>query len=156
MKRASTDGLRSDVWTIPNLISLVRILLVPVFVGCILQHRARAALIVFFIAGASDFLDGLAARLLNVRSKLGMILDPAGDKLLLAAATIVLTIKHLASPNALPLGLTLLVFGRDLMIAAGALAAYLSLAPNDFSALAPGEGQHRLPDGHGLPGPAAQ
>jgi cardiolipin synthase len=132
MKRARTDGLRSDVWTIPNLISLLRILLVPVFVGCVIGHRTRAALIVFFVAGASDFLDGLAARMLDVRSKLGMILDPAGDKLLLAAASIVLTVKHLASPNALPLGLTLLVFGRDLMIAAGALVAYLSWRQSTF------------------------
>jgi cardiolipin synthase len=132
MKRARTDGLRSDVWTVPNLISLLRILLVPVFVWCVLGHRSRAALVVFFVAGISDFLDGLAARMLDVRSKLGMILDPAGDKLLLAAATIVLTIRSLASPNALPLGLTLLIFGRDLLIVGGALAAYLSWRQTTF------------------------
>ncbi|MCX6561018.1 MAG: CDP-alcohol phosphatidyltransferase family protein [Candidatus Aminicenantes bacterium] len=132
MKRARTDGLRSDVWTVPNLISFFRILLAPVFVWAVLNHRSREALIIFFVAGVSDFLDGLAARMLDVRTKLGMILDPAGDKLLMAAATILLTIRPLARPNALPLALTLLIFGRDLLIAAGALIAYLGWRQTTF------------------------
>lgn len=132
MKRARTDGLRSDVWTLPNLISLGRILLTPVFLWAVLARRPKAALIIFLAAGLSDFVDGLAARMLNVRSKLGMILDPAGDKVLLAAAFVILTLKSAAAPNALPLWLTLLVFGRDLMIAVGALVGYLRWREKTF------------------------
>ncbi|MDD8027685.1 MAG: CDP-alcohol phosphatidyltransferase family protein [Acidobacteriota bacterium] len=124
MKRARTDGLLSGVWTVPNVISLCRVLLTPVFLWAVLAHRTRAALLIFLIAGLTDLLDGLAARMLRVRSKLGMILDPAADKFLMAAAVIILTVKSLAAPNALPLGLTLLVFGRDLILAVGALVAY--------------------------------
>jgi cardiolipin synthase len=132
MKRARTDGLRADVWTLPNLISLGRILLTPVFLAAVLGRRPKLALLVFLAAAATDFLDGLAARALKVRSKLGMILDPAGDKILMTAAYVVLTIKPLAAPNALPLALTLIVLGRDLMIAGGALYGYLRWRETTF------------------------
>jgi cardiolipin synthase len=132
MKRARTDGLKSQVWTLPNLISLSRILLTPVFLWAVLEHRPRTALIVFLAAGLSDLLDGLAARMLQVRSKLGMILDPAADKILMATAFVILMFRSLASPNALPLGLTLLVFGRDLMIAFGVLIGYLRWREKTF------------------------
>jgi cardiolipin synthase len=132
MNESKTDELRSDILTVPNLISAFRILLVPVFLWSILNRRSSEALIIFFIAGISDFLDGLTARLFHARSKLGMILDPAGDKFLLAVSTIALTIRSLATPNAIPIGLTLLIFGRDLLIVIGALIAFLSWRQTSF------------------------
>lgn len=124
MRREVPDDLRTTVLTLPNFISAFRILLVPVFVRAILNHKSGQALIVFSVAGISDLLDGFTARLFNVRSRLGMILDPAGDKLLMSASYIVLTFPSLAQPNAIPLGLTALVFLRDILIVGGAWIAF--------------------------------
>jgi cardiolipin synthase len=109
------------MFTLPNLLSLSRILLTPVFVVMMVQHRPWAAFVVFLVAGATDALDGLAARALNLKSTLGLWLDPMGDKVLLTAAFVVLTLPALARPNTLPLGLTALCIGRDVAIALGAL-----------------------------------
>lgn len=120
------DTLRSDIFTIPNLLSLFRILLVPIFLWSLLNHRSFLALIIFFIAGLTDLLDGLAARVWHQRSKLGVVLDPAGDKLLMATSFIALTVPSLGHPNTLPLWLTATVIFRDLLISGGALYGYLA------------------------------
>jgi cardiolipin synthase len=112
---------RSEVFTLPNLLSLSRILLTPVFVGMMVQKRPWAAFIVFLAAGATDALDGLAARLLRLKSTLGLWLDPAGDKVLLTSAFVVLTLPALSQPNTLPLWLTAICIGRDVAIALTAL-----------------------------------
>jgi cardiolipin synthase len=124
MDRDRTNPLRSDIVTVPNLISAFRILLVPVFLRAIFAHRAAEALVVFIAASLTDLLDGFIARVWHQRSKLGTVLDPAGDKLLMTASYIVLTIPALAIPNSIPLWLTILVFARDLLIVAGAFFAF--------------------------------
>lgn len=111
---------RSEALTLPNLLSLSRILLTPVFVWMMIQKRPWAAFIVFLAAGTTDALDGFAARTLKLRSTLGVWLDPLGDKVLLTAGFVVLTLPALARPNALPLWLTALCIGRDVAIAVGA------------------------------------
>lgn len=132
MDDRTTDALKSDVLTIPNLLSVFRILLVPIFLWSLLNHRSFEALLVFFIAGITDFLDGLAARAWHQRSKLGLILDPAGDKLLMTTSFVALTIPSLARPNTLPLWLTATVLFRDLLIAGGALYGYLAWRQKSF------------------------
>jgi len=112
---------RSDVLTLPNLLSLSRILLTPVFVWMMVQKRPWAAFIIFLVAGATDALDGFAARLLHLRSTLGLWLDPIGDKVLLTSAFVVLTLPALSQPNTLPLWLTGICIGRDVAIALTAL-----------------------------------
>ncbi|MGZ5488461.1 MAG: CDP-alcohol phosphatidyltransferase family protein [Candidatus Aminicenantales bacterium] len=112
---------RSELLTLPNLLSLSRILLTPVFVVLMVQKKPWAAFIVFLAAGATDALDGLAARWLRLKSTLGLWLDPMGDKILLTSAFVVLTLPALAQPNTLPLWLTALCVGRDVAIALGAL-----------------------------------
>ena len=132
MNRTPHDEIRSDLLTLPNLISAVRIALVPVFIMAMIKHRTGQALLIFFLAGISDLLDGFAARIFHVRSRAGMILDPAGDKLLMSASYVVLTIPSLSIPNAIPLSLTVLVFLRDLLIVVGALIAFLSWRQSTF------------------------
>jgi cardiolipin synthase (CMP-forming) len=122
--RRPPDDLRSTILTLPNVISAFRIVLVPFFVLAVLDGRTRDSLVIFFVAGISDLLDGFTARLFNVRSRLGMLLDPAGDKLLMTASYIILTLPGVARPNTLPLGLTALVFLRDILIVGGALIAF--------------------------------
>jgi len=117
-----TNGKRrSEILLLPNLVSLSRILLTPVFVVLIVQRRPWAAFAVFVVAGATDALDGFTARALRLKSALGLWLDPIGDKVLLTAAFVVLTIPALAQPNTLPLWLTGLCVGRDAAIALGAM-----------------------------------
>lgn len=111
---------RPEILLLPNLISLARIGLAPVFVALTIQGKTWPAFWVFLVAGATDALDGFAARVLKQRSELGLWLDPMGDKVLLTAAFVVLTIPALARPTTLPLWLTGLCIGRDVAIALGA------------------------------------
>jgi cardiolipin synthase len=107
-------------FALPNLLSLARILLAPVFVVLTVQGKTWPAFWTFLVAGATDALDGFAARALKMRSELGLWLDPIGDKVLLTAAFVVLTVPALAQPTTLPLWLTGLCVGRDVAIALGA------------------------------------
>jgi cardiolipin synthase len=107
----------TDAWlTIPNGISFARMALVPVFVWFRLTGEPGIAFLVFIVAAASDLLDGFLARVLNQRSKLGGIIDPAADKLLVFSALVTLVVDSL-----LPLWLLLLEGLRDAAMAIGAL-----------------------------------
>jgi cardiolipin synthase (CMP-forming) len=122
MEDAVTDDVRtSEIFTVPNLLSLTRILLTPVFIWAMTQRRPWLAFGIFLLAGSTDALDGYTARHFRLKSNLGLWLDPAGDKILLTAALIVLTLPRLSAPNVVPLWLTAISIGRDLLIAAGAL-----------------------------------
>jgi cardiolipin synthase len=112
---------RSELLALPNLLSLVRVLLTPVFILMMVRGKPWAAFFVFLAAGATDALDGFAARSLHLKTDLGLWLDPLGDKVLLTAAFVVLTLPALGQPNALPLWLTAICIGRDVAIALGAL-----------------------------------
>ncbi len=108
----------------PNLISFIRILLIPVFIGLIIHRVYHFAFWVFMIAAVSDALDGLLARRLNQRTSLGAYLDPAADKLLSASAYITLSIVE-----GIPGWLAVMVIGRDLIICLGFLVLYLTSHP---------------------------
>ncbi len=112
---------RPEILTLPNLLSLTRILLTPVFIWMMIQRRPWGAFFVFLAAGATDALDGFTARLLRLKTTIGLWLDPLGDKVLLTAAFVVLTLPALGQPNALPVWLTAICIGRDVAIASGAL-----------------------------------
>jgi cardiolipin synthase len=120
-ERRPRAGRGTEILVLPNLLSLARILLTPVFIWTMVQRRPWAAFFVFLAAGATDALDGFTARHFDLRTNLGLWLDPLGDKVLLTAAFVVLTLPSLGSPNALPVWLTAICIGRDLAIALGAL-----------------------------------
>jgi len=80
----------------------------------------------------SRSLDGFAARLLHQKTKIGAILDPAADKLLMTASFIILTIPAINSPNVIPSWLTISVIGRDLLIASAALVLYMLKGQKTF------------------------
>jgi len=123
--RPEAEDWVSSALTVPNLLSAFRILLVPLFIWTFLERKTIEPLVIFFIAAISDLFDGFIARHLHQRSRLGTILDPAGDKLLTAASYILLTLPGIGGPNRVPLWLTIIVFARDLMIVGGVLWAYL-------------------------------
>jgi len=102
---------------IPNIISVIRILLVIPTAYALWQHMYPQALALMFIAGVSDAVDGALARRFNWMSELGKALDPIADKLLVGAMIIVFTIQE-----HLPLWVALIVLSRDFIILLGAAA----------------------------------
>jgi cardiolipin synthase (CMP-forming) len=111
-------------WTIPNLLTILRILITPVFVIAFVNDQIMLALWLFLLAGVTDGLDGFLARLLKQRSRLGKVIDPLADKALLVTAFITLGVK-----GWLPNWLVILVVSRDLIILSGlALLHFLSVS----------------------------
>jgi cardiolipin synthase len=123
---------RETFWTAANLFSLLRILLIPFFLYLLIHQEVLWALVVFFAASSTDLLDGMAARFWNQRTKIGGLLDPAADKLLMAASIIVLSIKSVSSPNTIPLWLTVIIICRDLAITISALVLYKRIGQKTF------------------------
>ena len=103
------------VITVPNLLTLVRLLLIPVFFVYSVRGEFRLALAVFVTAALTDVLDGYIARKLNQRSQVGAVLDPAADKILMIVGFITYTL-HDAVVYPLPGWLTFTIFTRDATI----------------------------------------
>jgi len=118
--------------TIPNLLSLLRMALVPVFIIAVRYGEPKKALLIFLAAGITDALDGFIARIAKQQSLLGTYLDPIADKLLLTSAWVVLAIPNLAQSAPVPLWVTILVISRDLLIVIVALVLYLALGVRKF------------------------
>lgn len=99
------------IWTIPNLISMARLALVPVFAILLANRQDIAALIVVAVSGASDWLDGVIARKFDQTSRLGAMLDPAADRLL-----ILVTLIALAWRDIIPVWLAVAIIARDVLM----------------------------------------
>ena len=107
----SAGFLKSEVVNIPNLLSFLRIALVPVFLWFLLDEFFLAAIAVLAFAGLTDFLDGYLARRLNQTTKLGKMLDPVADRLYIFA-----TLLALSSTGYVPWWLAALVILRDVLM----------------------------------------
>jgi len=107
--------------TVPNLLTLSRILLTPVLIWSMVNHRLNLALVVFIIAGMTDVLDGFIARLFHQKSRFGAILDPLADKFLLVSSFLIL-----GSLGFIPFWLVVIVVLRDVVIVAGTSALFLT------------------------------
>jgi cardiolipin synthase len=119
--------MSSRILTIPNTLTVFRMVLIPVFVSLLFYQRFLWALGVFVIAGLTDGLDGLLARRFGWQSQLGTVLDPIADKLLLVTAFIVLSTRSvfpqpLPSHLPIPFWVTVAVISRDVFIIVGAAA----------------------------------
>jgi len=99
---------------LPNCLTLVRILTIPFFLIELSAHRYLSALVIFIVGGLTDFLDGLAARLLKQQTALGTYLDPVADKLLVITSFIMLGLE-----GGIPSWLAVTVVSRDLLIIVG-------------------------------------
>jgi cardiolipin synthase len=120
---------------VPNSLTILRILLVPVFVAFLLSGRYEYALATFLLAGITDGLDGTIARVANQRTTLGAYLDPLADKLLLTSAFITLAFLELV-----PLWIAILVVVRDLALLAATLVAGFMESRVDISPSLLGKG----------------
>ena len=118
--------------TTANKITILRILLIPVFVVLTLYYTKEGnevyrvlAILCFAIAAILDGVDGYVARRYNQRSELGAILDPLADKLLLVSGIVVLSFDHAPYLESVPLWLTGTIIGRDIVILIGMLVIQL-------------------------------
>lgn len=117
----SESQVSSKVLTVANLLTFLRMALIPVFAIMLVYHREGWALLVFTVAGVSDGIDGFIARRMKQESELGTIIDPIADKLLMTTAFIMLTIPGLLTPGRhlpVPFWVTAAVIGRDVLIIA--------------------------------------
>ncbi len=105
---------------LPNLLTLLRIILTPVLVIMLIRHNYMVALLIFTAAGVSDALDGAIARLMKQKTRIGAILDPVADKLLLASSYVTLAVM-----GSLPEWLAVIVISRDVIIVFGVLILFL-------------------------------
>lgn len=119
--------MSSRIITLPNLLTIFRMALIPVFVSLLFYQKFLLALGVFLVAGITDGLDGLLARRFHQQSPLGRILDPIADKMMLVTSFVVLSMrgvfptplpKHLP----IPFWVTITVISRDVFILVGAAA----------------------------------
>ncbi len=118
--------------TIANQLTILRIVLVPAFVLLLVYGFLGWSLVVFLVAGVTDALDGLIARLTGQRTSLGAWLDPTADKLLLVTTFVVLTLPGLPLTNHIPLWLTVIVISRDVVIVAVVAIVNLAAGPRTF------------------------
>ncbi len=119
-------------FTIPNLLSLLRMGLIPLFVILVVNGDLRKALLVFVVAGVTDALDGFIARFWHQQSPLGAYLDPIADKLLLTTAYVMLSIPGLNHGTRIPPWITILVIARDVLMVSVALVLYLAAGVKRF------------------------
>jgi len=113
---------------IPNVLTILRILLVPLFVYMLVYGHSGWALGVFVAAGFTDALDGAIARMWNQQSTLGRYLDPLADKVLLTSAFIALAVM-----NWIPFWVLLIVVSRDIILLLGTVVMHLTQGEYDIS-----------------------
>jgi cardiolipin synthase len=115
----------NSILTIPNLLTFLRMALIPVIASMLFYGHYKLALAFFVIAGVSDGIDGFLARRFQQESELGTIIDPIADKLLMTTAFIILSIPNVLPAMRhlpVPFWVTITVIGRDVLILAVAAA----------------------------------
>lgn len=125
----------SSVLTAANQLTLLRLLLVPVFAIFMLYGMLGWALTTFAVAAITDAFDGLIARRTGQQTTLGAWLDPMADKLLVATLFVMLTLPNLPLANRLPVWLTVLVLSRDIAIVITVAIVNLAVARRTFRPL---------------------
>jgi cardiolipin synthase (CMP-forming) len=120
--------------TLPNFLTLLRIIAVPVFLILVSNQRYGTALVLFMMAGITDTIDGVIARLTDSKSELGATMDPLADKLLLVSSFVMLTWL-----GVLPAWLLILVLTRDVVILSGYLVIYFVSTPMEVDPTAVGK-----------------
>jgi cardiolipin synthase len=121
ISRKNQAGSReATALSVPNIITLARILLVPIIVWAIASSQMEIAFAIFVVAGVSDAVDGFLAKRFNMASELGALLDPLADKALLVSIYVALGIW-----GAVPRWIVILVVSRDIMIVAAVIVSWL-------------------------------
>lgn len=119
--------MSARIVTVPNLLTIFRMVLIPVFASLLFYQKFVLALVVFVVAGITDGLDGLLARRFDQKSQLGTILDPIADKMMMVTSFVVLSMRTVfpqpvPSHLPIPFWVTIAVISRDVFILVGAAA----------------------------------
>jgi len=136
--------MSSRIITLPNVLTIFRMALIPVFVSLLFYQKFLLALATFVIAGITDGLDGLLARRFHQQSPLGRILDPIADKMMLVTSFVVLSMRGvypIPIPKHLPIPfwVTITVISRDVFILVGAAAINMVTGFRAFQPSLPGK-----------------
>jgi cardiolipin synthase (CMP-forming) len=126
--RQSPAGVVQSPMTIPNVITIIRLFLVPLVVLMMVQGRMQAAFVLFLIAGISDAVDGAIARRFDMKSELGAYLDPLADKALIVSIYVTLGVT-----GVIPSWLTILVVARDIMIVSAVMISWIMDKPVEIA-----------------------
>ncbi len=129
----------SSILTLANLLTILRLILTPVFVTALYYKNFGYALAIFVVSAVTDGLDGLAARSLNQKTQLGEILDPLADKILLVTAFVVCSQKRFTMLAPIPFWLTAATISRDIFIVLGALVINMLTGFTGFRPSMPGK-----------------
>jgi len=132
--------------TLANVLTMLRMVVIPFFIMAIGYNRSGWALLLFLLAGITDLLDGLIARVWKQQTVLGAILDPMADKLLLTAAFVMLAIPdgtkvfpELVLTNRIPIYVVIIAISRDVFISLIALVMYMTIGMTRFPPSFPGK-----------------
>jgi cardiolipin synthase len=126
MANQPTLSMREQFLTLPNMLSMLRLALVPIFLMLLLSERYLLAIAVLALSSLTDYLDGYFARKFNQVTRLGQLLDPAADRLYIFSTLVGLTITGIV-----PAWLAIVIIGRDLVLA----VAYPILATHGYGPL---------------------
>jgi cardiolipin synthase (CMP-forming) len=134
--------MSSRVFTLPNILTIIRMALTPVFVTLLYYQKFNWALLVFVFAGLTDFFDGLLARSFNQKSQLGTILDPIADKILMTASFVALSMSSIIPKGnhlPIPFWVSAIVISRDIFIIIAAAAINITTNFRGFQPSLPGK-----------------
>lgn len=119
-------------WTLPNLLTFLRLVALPFLVMTILAGRHGLALVIFLVAAITDIVDGYLARHFGMGSPLGAYLDPIADKLFLVSSFVVFALRATPSVVHVPVWLLVMTIFRDVLILVVSLVMYLALGIREF------------------------
>jgi cardiolipin synthase len=126
MGNQPTLSMKEQFMTVPNLLSMLRLALVPIFLYLLLTEKYLSAIVVLALSSLTDYLDGYFARKFNQVTRLGQLLDPAADRLYIFSTLVGLSITGI-----IPVWLALVIIGRDVVLA----VAYPILATHGYGPL---------------------
>ncbi len=109
-------------FNIANLLTISRLILIPVFVILVTYSYKGLAFFFFLAAGITDLLDGIIARIKDIKTPVGTFLDPLADKLLLVSAYFLLSLPQLKLANRVPVWITIIIIFREIIIVLGAFS----------------------------------
>jgi cardiolipin synthase len=114
--QSSADQYRSAVLTTANQLTMLRIVFVPVFIILLVYQYNGLAFATFVAAGLTDVLDGIIARRFGQKTRVGAVLDPIADKLLMTGSILILSLPQMEFPNEIPRWLMILMISRDVFL----------------------------------------
>ena len=115
---------KNEVFTVPNILTLIRIIITPIFAVLYLQKSYIFAAVILILSGFTDVLDGIIARKFNLITTLGKILDPIADKLTQAVIIVCLSINHYNDEGSLLIFVLILLFAKEFTMLLGAIVLF--------------------------------